>query len=84
MSTLKLIDAVKNRYAQAGALVATSLVSASAFAQAPAPTTLDTVIDAMVAQILAGVGTVFGKIVPLLVLVYGMAFAVKWVRKAGK
>ncbi|GAB3258124.1 hypothetical protein [Chitinimonas naiadis] len=45
---------------------------------------LGAAIDALISGVMTGVGTTFAKIVPLLVLVFGMGFAWRWVKKGAK
>lgn len=63
------------------AAVALTLAAASAKAD---PTTLDTVLDTFVASIITGIGTTFAKVGPLLALVFGVAFAWRWIKKGSK
>ena len=67
-------------------IAAIALATAAGIASATpaAVPTLDTVVTNMVTQIMTGVGTTFSAIMPLLTLVFGVAFAYRWVTKAAK
>lgn len=56
------------------------LATASAGASAADTTALDTAIDSLISGITSGITTTIAKIVPMLVLVFGFAFAIRWVR----
>lgn len=76
------LQQAKEKMDSALARVAGSLVLATASAGASAAdnTALDTAIDALISGLTSGVTTTVSKIVPLLVLVFGFAFAIRWVR----
>jgi hypothetical protein len=81
----KLI-ALQNLARRAEAKVAVGLMTllVAGHAAAQGAPTLDTVLDTFVASIITGVGTTFAKIGPLLALVFGIAFAWRWVKKGSK
>lgn len=59
------------------------MVLASAAARAD---TVDvgTVLDTLIGGIMTGIGTTFAKVTPLMALVFGVAFAWRWVKKGSK
>ncbi|KOC20381.1 hypothetical protein GL58_12905 [Comamonas testosteroni] len=57
------------------------MLAAAGPAMAQSESTLDTVLDTFISAIISGIGTTFAKIGPLLALVFGVAFAWRWVRK---
>lgn len=61
-----------------------ALALAASAAKAETTTSLDTVLDTFVASIITGVGTTFAKVGPLLALVFGVAFAWRWIKKGSK
>lgn len=54
---------------------------AASAADPAAPASLDTILDQLTGAVAAGVGTIFQRIAPILVLTFGIAYAWKWVKK---
>ena len=78
----KLKELSRRNYQRA--VVGVGLLFSAGFASAQAAPTLETVLDTFVASIIAGVGTTFAKVGPLLALVFGVAFAWRWIKKGSK
>lgn len=74
---MKLLQSVKENI-RAKVAVILALMSPAAFAA----TALEDAIDGLVTGVLDGVTVTIASIVPLLVLVFGFAFAIRWVSSA--
>jgi phage-related minor tail protein len=70
----------QRQQAKAAVFVMSAMAAGAASAQTATPT-LDSILDTFIASIISGIGTTFGKIGPLLALVFGVAFAWRWVKK---
>lgn len=73
---------VANRSAVAKSVAPVVLLLAAGAASADTGTVaLDTVLDGLMASLAAGVGTIFTKIAPIMVLTFGVAYAWRWVKR---
>jgi hypothetical protein len=83
MSLQTLLLAAKAKQQKiATAIVLATLSSIAAAQTAPAGPSLDSVLDTFMTSILLGISTTFGKVGPILALVYGVVFAWRWAKKA--